>query len=262
MGSLHRMRDVLAPLAAAASSAGIFVDFDGALAPIVADPSQARPVKGAAEVLQDLARVFRVVAVVSGRPVSFLSDRLAVRGVRLVGLYGIEERIGRSLRVLPEAQRARGAVEAAARTLATRLGSDAVIERKGFAISAHFRRSDEPEQRMAAAEPIVRGVAEEQGLVVSQGKLVWELAPDVQTDGKGEVVRRLVDQHGLIAGLAAGDDRGDIAAFEAVGALGTSLRVGVASPEMPVDLREHSDLVVDSPEGLVALLRELRRLVR
>lgn len=262
MDSLGAMRDILAPLAAAAPDGGIFVDFDGALAPIVADPASAKPVKGAADVLQDLARVFRVVAVVSGRPVSFLSDRLTVRGVRLVGLYGIEERIGRSLRVLPEAQKARGAVEAAARQLATRLGSNAVIERKGFALSVHFRRSDEPEARMFEAEPIVKGVAEDQGLVVSQGKLVWEIAPDTRTDGKGEVVRRLVEQHGLKAALAAGDDRGDIAALAAVGDLPVSLKVGVSSPEMPSELRDVADLVVDGPEGLVALLRELRRLAR
>lgn len=256
------MRDLLEPLAAVAPQAGIFIDFDGALAPIVDDPAQARAVKGAADVLNDLAKVFRVVAVVSGRPVSFLSDRLAVRGVRLVGLYGIEERVGRSLRVLPEAQRARGAVEAAARRLTTLLGANAVIERKGFAISVHFRRSDEPEHRMHDAEPIVRAVAEEQGLEVSAGKFVWELAPAVQTDGKGTVVRRLIEQHGLRAGLAAGDDRGDIAAFRAVGELETRLRIGVSSTEMPAELRDASDMVVDGPEGLVALLRELKRLAR
>lgn len=255
------MRDLLAPIAAEPSATGIFCDFDGALAPIVGDPAAARPARGAAEALQDLGKVFKVVAVVSGRPVSFLQERLAVKGVRLVGLYGIEERVGRSLRVLPEAQRARGAVEAAALRLASML-KQARVERKGFAISVHFRGLPDAEAQMADAELLVRGVADEQGLVVSSGKLVWEVAPETNTDGKGEVVRKLVAEHGLRAALVAGDDRGDLDAMHAIEPLATKLRVGVGSPEMPEELRMVSDIIVDGPDALVALLRELRRLVR
>ena len=81
-------------LGAMASRAGIFCDFDGSLAPIVPDPAKARAVRGAGRVLERLARRYAAVAVVSGRPVSFLAKRLHPRKVRLVGLYGIEERVG------------------------------------------------------------------------------------------------------------------------------------------------------------------------
>lgn len=252
---------MLAPLAADPSRTGIFCDFDGSLAHVVEDPSRASAVRGATDVLNALAKHFKVVAVVSGRPVAFLSSQLGTKGVRLVGLYGIEERVGRTLKVLPEAQKARGAILAAASRLRSMLSDDAFVENKGFAISIHFRRAADPEAGMLAAEDVVRAVAEEQGLKMSRGRLVWELAPPTDADGKGGVVRRLIAQHGLTRGLVAGDDRGDIGAFDATGELEVGVRVGVQSPEMPEELRSKSDIVVAGPADLVQLLRELKRLI-
>lgn len=255
------MRDMLAPLVVDPSRTGIFCDFDGSLAQVVSDPSRATAAKGASDALTALASRFKVVAVVSGRPVAFLADQLAAKGVRLVGLYGIEERVGRTLRVLPEAQKARGAILAASNRLQVLLDDQAFVEAKGFAISVHFRRANDPSAAMAASEHIVRGVAEEQGLSVKSGRLVWELAPPTDSDGKGGVVRRLVQQHGLTRAFVAGDDRGDIGAFDAVTDLEACLRVGVESSEMPAELREKSDLIVRGPEDLIQILRELRRLL-
>src|SRR5438477_8745774 len=107
-----------------ASRAGIFCDFDGSLAPIVPDPAKARAIRGAGRVLERLARRYAAVAIVSGRPVSFLSKRLHPRRVRLVGLYGIEERVGRSLRILPEVQAARSAIDRAAEQLRQELAEE------------------------------------------------------------------------------------------------------------------------------------------
>ena len=255
------MRDLLAPLADAPSVTGIFCDFDGSLAPIVSDPSEARPVKGAGDALHELAKRFKLVAVVSGRPVAFLSSRLEARGVRLVGLYGIEERVGRSLRVLPEAQKARGAILAAEQRLRTMLDPRVYIEPKGFALSIHTRRTSDPDALFADMEPIIRGVAEEQGLHVTRGRLVWELAPAAGQQDKGDVVRRCIERNGLRRALVAGDDRGDLAAFRALDGLEAAVRVGVESPEMPDELRAESDLIVDGPASLIELFRELRQLV-
>src|SRR5207248_4565846 len=104
--SIELDREVRA-LGAMAPRAGIFCDFDGSLAPIVPDPSKARAIRGAGRVLERLARRYAAVAGVSGRPVPFLAKRLHPRPVRLVGLYRIEGRVGRSLRILPEVSAAR-----------------------------------------------------------------------------------------------------------------------------------------------------------
>ncbi|HEX9968517.1 MAG TPA: hypothetical protein VGB03_00135, partial [Acidimicrobiales bacterium] len=56
---------LLAPFLAEPGKAGILTDFDGTLAPIVPDPTMARPLPGAVEVLHDLSRRFALVGVIS-----------------------------------------------------------------------------------------------------------------------------------------------------------------------------------------------------
>src|SRR5437867_1501942 len=112
----------LEALSRAASEAGIFCDFDGCLAPIVPDPDDARAVRGAQATLEQLARRFRVVAVVSGRSAADLSRRVRARGVRLIGLHGMEEiRAGR-VRASEGAERYRDAVGRVADRLKAELG--------------------------------------------------------------------------------------------------------------------------------------------
>ena len=71
----------------------VLTDFDGTLSPIVVDPREARPLAGAIDALSALARRYGRVAVISGRPVAYLIERLGtVEGpIILSGLYGLEE---------------------------------------------------------------------------------------------------------------------------------------------------------------------------
>ena len=70
--------------------AGVFVDFDGTLAPIVADPVTASPHPAVAGLLAGLSRKWGRVVVISGRPVEFLLSHLAGAGrTQLYGLYGL-----------------------------------------------------------------------------------------------------------------------------------------------------------------------------
>jgi trehalose 6-phosphate phosphatase len=66
---------------------------------------------------------------------------------------------------------------------------------------------------------------------------------------------------GLDAACYLGDDRGDLAAFDALDALASGgvqvVRVGVRSPEMPPELERRADLLVEGPPGALALLRSL-----
>lgn len=74
------------------SRTALLTDFDGTLSSIVEDPAAAVPLPGAVEVLARLAERYGLVGVVSGRPVSYLADRLRGVGDRvwLSGLYGLE----------------------------------------------------------------------------------------------------------------------------------------------------------------------------
>ena len=79
---------------------------------------------------------------------------------------------------------------------------------------------------------------------------------------KGAAVRSLVDEVDAEVVAYAGDDLGDLPAYEAVEAMRSEpdgpagLLICPASAEQPA-LATRADLVVDGPAGLVALLGEL-----
>ena len=84
-----------------AQKVALCLDFDGTLSPIVEDPQAARPLPGIVELLGPLAERFAAVAVVSGRPAAYLAEHAAARGVRYLGLYGLQEIREGQLRVDP-----------------------------------------------------------------------------------------------------------------------------------------------------------------
>jgi trehalose 6-phosphate phosphatase len=248
----------LAGLSRHASEAGIFCDFDGSLASIVADPRTAKLVPGASRVLASLAKRYAVVAVISGRAVLDLAKRVRVSGVRLMGLHGLEEVAGGGVTVLPEAEDARAQIERAAETLHRELRGvrGAWIEHKGLALAVHTRRAADPVQTFRLARPAVARIAAENGLVLVPGRHILELRPTAGGD-KGSAVRRVVEASNLHAALVAGDDTGDLPAFDAVADLDVAVRVAVASDEAPPELTERADVVVASPQELVELLKKV-----
>lgn len=248
------------------------LDFDGTLAPIVPDPEAARPLEGTMELLGRLAARAAAVAVISGRPAAFLAAQVAVAeaeagaeaGVQLLGLYGLEEVRDGQVQMDPALAAAQPAVRAALADLQAApavLESGAYLEDKGNALGVHLRRVAEPERWAAPIDATVREVASSHGLEILTGKLVWELKPAVRRD-KGDAVRQVVASSGASAVLVAGDDRGDLPAFDAVAELAErsgveGLRIAVGSSEAPPELLASADLVVDGPPGLRAYLETL-----
>jgi trehalose 6-phosphate phosphatase len=250
----------ISALARLAAGSGIFCDFDGCLAPIVDDPDLAHPLDGVDAVLERLVARFRVVAVVSGRAVEDLAGRIAARGVRLVGLHGMEEMRNGTVRVAPEAEAARAAIERAGVRLerALRDAPGALLERKGLALAVHFRRAADPEAAERIAGPAVREAAAEEGLAVVPGRRILEVRPMAGGD-KGEAVRRMIEEETLRGALVGGDDVGDLPAFDALEGLEVAVRVAVRSDESPEELSRRADLTVESPQAFVALLDDLER---
>ncbi|MFY9589001.1 MAG: trehalose-phosphatase, partial [Actinomycetota bacterium] len=158
-------------LAAAASEAGIFCDFDGCLAPIVADPATSQALPGALKTLEALARRFKVVAIVSGRSAADLARRARAKGVWLVGLHGMEELRGDRVWTSPDAEPARETVQRVAERLERELAGvpGAILEPKGLALAVHFRRAEDPLEAELKATPIVLDAAADAGLEVASG---------------------------------------------------------------------------------------------
>jgi trehalose 6-phosphate phosphatase len=235
---------LLERLAAEPGAAGLFLDFDGVLAPIVPRPEDAMPPPETRAELARLVGRYALVAVVSGRAGEDVRRRIGVDGVVCVGSHGLE--------LEPQADRWR-------RTLAA-FAADAPwpedeTELKGLAVAFHFRGWTDEEEAIRQLDAIAER-AREEGLVARYGRKILEVLPPVGSH-KGTAVRHLIAERGLRRALAAGDDTTDIDSFAALDGLDVAVRVAVASAEAPTVLLEAADLVVDSTNEFLTLLRRL-----
>ncbi|MEU6610814.1 trehalose-phosphatase [Streptomyces shenzhenensis] len=260
-------RDGLAALLARPRTAVIGLDFDGTLAPIVADPEQARAHPDAVPALAALAPKVASVAVVTGRPAGVAVRYGGFAGVPglehlvVLGHYGAERWDAVSGTVsAPAPHPGVAAVRAELPGFLDRIGAwrGTWIEEKGRAVAVHTRRAEDPQAAFEALRGPLTDLATRHGLIVEPGRLVLELRPPGMD--KGVALLEYVREIGAESVLYAGDDLGDLPAFAAVDKLRSDgvpgLLVCSGSSEV-TELAERADLVVDGPAGVVRLLRTL-----
>jgi trehalose 6-phosphate phosphatase len=221
--------------------AAILLDVDGVLAPIVLRPEDAHVPPETRVQVERLAAKYSLVACVSGRTSDDAERIVGVRGVVYVGSHGLE--------LAPEAEQWRSRLHQFGQSV------DWPVEDKGLTVSFHYRGVDDE----AAARAKLERVAEEaraEGLLARFGRKVLELRPPIEAD-KGTAVQALLIDRGLHRALYAGDDTTDLDGFRGLDGLELGVRVAVASPEGPPELREAADLVVDGPAGALELLKSL-----
>lgn len=241
------------------------LDYDGTVAPIVPDPEAAVPLPGIVELLGRLASRAAAVALISGRPAEFLAAKARAPGLRYYGQYGLEEIRDGELKVDPAVTAVLPAVRAAieeVRADPAVVESGAYVEDKRIAIGIHLRRVAEPKRWAKMIAGCAALIANRHGLEVQPGRLVWELRPAVRRD-KGDAVRKVLAEVAPIGLLVAGDDLGDLPAFEAAAGAAKAgieaVRVAVRSTETPQPLLDEADVTVDGPEGLSKLLESVSR---
>lgn len=237
------------------------LDFDGTLAHVVDDPMQAFAHPASVDAVARLGRVLGQVAIVTGRPVD---QALALSGFRgrpglerlvVCGQYGAE-RWDAASDELHAPERPDAVERLAARLpqwLADHDAAHVRVEDKGLAVAVHTRGID-PDLLHALDGPL-RALAAELELDVEPGRQVLELRGHA-TD-KGVALRGLLDETGLRRVVYAGDDLGDLPAFEAVEQLrrdgGEGVLVASASHEQDA-LVSRSDVVLAGPDGVAAWL--------
>ncbi|MCG7210438.1 trehalose-phosphatase [Streptomyces arenae] len=260
-------RDGLAALLARPRSALVGLDFDGTLAPIVADPEQARAHPDAVPALAALAPEVAAVAVITGRPAEVavrhggFAEVPGLEHLVVLGHYGAERWDAATGRLTaPPPHPGIAAVRAELPALLDRVGAahGTWIEEKGFAVAVHTRRADDPQATFDALRAPLTDLATRHGLIVEPGRLVLELRPPGMD--KGVALREFAREIGAGAVLYAGDDLGDIPAFAAVEKLreeGVPGLLVCSGSEEVTDLADRADLVVNGPEGVVRLLKNL-----
>jgi trehalose 6-phosphate phosphatase len=234
--------DALARIAAEPAAAGLFLDIDGVLAPIVKRPEDARVPAETRRELRRLGELYALVACVTGRPTEVAREIVGVDGLTYVGEHGLE--------LAPEAKE-----------WAERIHGFVVevpwvdVEVKPLSVAFHYRTAPDPELAREELEAVAAG-ALDLGFRARWGRMVLEVLPPVDAS-KGTAVRQLLETTGLHRALYAGDDTTDLDGFAALDGLETAVRVAVVSPEGPAELGERADVIVGSPEVFRELLQQL-----
>ncbi len=229
-------------------------DFDGTLSDIVDQPQSARPVPGAVGALGSLSSVGIEVAIVSGRPISFLAEVLTpVPDLQLVGQSGLERSSGGVRTVHPDAEASLPALQSALAEARRRRANGVDVEFKGFSFTLHYR---EVPDRAVDTDRLADEIAARHQLVVVPGKMSVEVRVPVEVD-KGAAVRSLITDHDLV--LFAGDDVVDLSAFHQLNAMTdlATVNIAVCSSETPSVVLDSADLLLESPLDFVALLDRL-----
>ncbi len=245
-------------LAANPAGSGLVLDFDGVLSPIVEDPSTSAMPDRVAAVLARLAKRLGLVAVMSGRPVDFLEDRVRVAGVKLLGSYGIEQ-IRDGLRQMdPDAKVWLSKVRKASQALDERLSASPGIrvEKKSVSVAVHWRQAPDHEAAAHQVRRVAAQIAAETGLRLEPGKLVEELRPPIDVD-KGSAIVALLAAEKPTTIAYAGDDLGDIPALRAVREAGGYALVVDHGPETDPRVLELADQTYSGTEDFAAWLAEL-----
>jgi trehalose 6-phosphate phosphatase len=234
-------RALLERLAAEPRLAALLLDLDGVLAPIVPRPEDAVvPPETRAE-LERLAAEYALVAVITGRDGHDARERAGVDGLVYVGSHGLE--------LDPDAEAWAERMHAFAATV------DWPVEDKRLTLAFHYRSAEDEREALRVLEPVAER-ARAEGFVARFGRKVLEVLPPLEAD-KGSAAAHLLAEHGLTRALYAGDDTTDLDGFRALDGLELAVRVAVASPESPPELRGAADLVVETPAAFLEILRDL-----
>lgn len=239
----------------------IALDFDGTLAPIVADPMSSRPVGGALDALRALAGRGARIAVITGRDartVLRLGGLDSVPGLTVAGVYGAETWSSGELESMPTPRAVEELRVRLPSVVAPVTGDGVWIEDKRLSLVVHARKAADPAAALATVREPVAALAAELGLEIHDGRGVIEIR--LPGFDKGAVLRRLAGDPYAPAVLFAGDDLGDLPALAVIRELRDEGRhswsVAVASTEAD-EVAGAANVTVDGPQQLVELLSAL-----
>jgi trehalose 6-phosphate phosphatase len=175
-------------------------DFDGTLAPIVADRQAARMRRRTARLLDAVSRRYPC-AVISGRRQEDVRQRLEGAPVRhVMGNHGLESLAGDTAGI--------AAVAELRRQLLTSLAgaSGVEVEDKCHSLALHYRRArDRPRARDQIRQALTGAQA---SFRILPGKLVFDVLPR-QGRHKGTALSHLCSVEGVEAAVYVGDDLTD-----------------------------------------------------
>jgi trehalose 6-phosphate phosphatase len=199
----------------------VFFDFDGTLSEIVENPDSAVLADGAADALVSLSARCPV-AILSGRDLADVRQRIGLPGIWYAGSHGFElTGPDGAHHQNAEAAASVPVLAAAAAELGDQLGHipGVSVEHKRFGVAVHYRNA--ARDRIGEVAAAVRSAGQRTKLRVTTGREVIELRPNIDWD-KGKTLRWVLDYirddevSGPLLPIYLGDDITDEDAFDAV----------------------------------------------
>jgi alpha,alpha-trehalase len=235
----------------------VCLDFDGTLSPIVPDPDTAQLVDGAAEALAGLAERCPV-AILSGRDLADIRDRVGVANLWYAGSHGFESIApDGSYRQNDDAAAAVPVLEHAAEELRETLAhiKGTRVEHKRFAVAVHYRDVAADDVGEVAAS--THRVGRREHLRVTNGRKVVELRPDIDWN-KGTTlawIREQIETSEKVLPIYIGDDLTDEDGFDAVKADGIGILVRHTEDG---DRASAARFTLENPERVREFLNRIR----
>lgn len=212
----------------------LMLDFDGTLSPIAPTPDDAVMSDEMRDCLQDLSGKKNVyLAIVSGRQLENIKEKIGIPGIIYVGNHGFEKEIfGQKSSFSLSSEMEKGIIQIKnLLEMFSKKYPGSWVEDKNIVVGFHYRKVTESSSSHLAMD--VENALEKfkNTFVVSKGKKIIEIKPNVQIN-KGVVVRELIETIKEKTGndplpFYIGDDTTDEDAFVAL-PNGITIHVGNA----------------------------------
>lgn len=237
---------------------GLITDMDGTVSPIVPIPSDAKPTERNRELLQQLNQELALVAVVSGRAVADVRQRVDLPELTYAGNHGLERWHNGGVELAPQAKPYRANLEEAMHQIKEMMPDGMWVEDKEATLSVHYRDTENPTETAEHYHSHFEEIAVSNDLKLFQGRMIFELRPPLNVD-KGTIFKQLVEENALDSALYIGDDTTDADALKMAQHLREesicySVSIGVASAETPDIVTASSDVMVEGVSGVESFL--------
>ena len=234
----------------------LMLDFDGTLSPIAPTPAKATLPATVKTQLKHAAKLMPV-AIISGRPLANLKQKVRLQNLIYAGSHGLEWQIGKQTSRLAAAKRVGkplGAIKPSLQKL-IRAYPGSLLENKTFGFAIHYRglTAIKAAKFQQSAEQILRTATKTRNFRILSGKKILELQPNLNWH-KGKVAKTILRrlQHKTKQKrlpIYVGDDVTDEDAFRELTS-GLTIRVGQAASS-------RAKYFIKNPAQIALLLRRL-----
>ncbi|XP_061350095.1 probable trehalose-phosphate phosphatase I [Gastrolobium bilobum] len=244
-----------------------FLDYDGTLSPIVADPDKAFMSKKMRGTLRDVARHFPT-AIVSGRCIDKVYNFVKLEELYYAGSHGMDIKGPTNSRGTKKGNDQAVLFQPASQFLPminevykilvekTKSVPGAKVENNKFCLSVHFRCVDE-KSWAPLAEKVRLVLKDYPKLRLTQGRKVLEIRPTIKWD-KGKALEFLLESLGYansanVFPIYIGDDRTDEDAFKVLRSRGQGIGILVSKIPKETD----ASYTLQDPSEVGQFLRRL-----